>query len=263
MLDCPMCETEVIEFHKRSHVIPEWMHDGCYDEKNRLLSVSLTEEKVQIKQSGLWGEFWCSSCETRSNEPDRYASHILSDRAPNTASAKAVVRDVKTLEGRDGPLIVEHWKGLNFSLLQKFVFVTVLRGYFGKLRKGEQEILAERHLRRMRELYLSDEVDDESYPIIINKNPDTDTFRETVIPPYQTKLKGHQRVAFKASGFMFWVWTSSHAPEEQVMATRLLKTGEIHIPHVPYEQTGQFKSLLSGIQSTLKKYPPNRFPRGD
>jgi hypothetical protein len=53
----PACKKEVDSFHEKSHVIPDWMSTECYDEKHRLIIVTVKEEKADVKQSSLYGVF--------------------------------------------------------------------------------------------------------------------------------------------------------------------------------------------------------------
>ena len=63
MLTCPLCNEKVKEFHKRSHLIPEWMYTNCYDEKHKTLEISSLKQKVTKRQQGIYAQSICRKCE--------------------------------------------------------------------------------------------------------------------------------------------------------------------------------------------------------
>src|SRR5574337_2121147 len=93
MLPCPLCKKQVVKFHKRSHLIPEWRYTECYDEKDKILEVSRLKEKVVKKQKGIYGSFMCEECEEEMQKYDHYASLILTDRSSNSDEYTSVKKE--------------------------------------------------------------------------------------------------------------------------------------------------------------------------
>lgn len=134
MLICPLCLKQVEEFHKRSHLIPEWMYADCYDEKHKILEVSRSKEKVVKKQKGIYGSFMCEECEEKTQRYDHYASLLLTDRSPNSDEYKSVKRKYFCENYKGEKVEFGKWENINFGKFQKFVFSIVLRTYFaGKI----------------------------------------------------------------------------------------------------------------------------------
>ena len=91
MLNCPLCNNEVQNFHKRSHLLPEWMYTDCYDEKHKVIEVSRVKEKVTKRQKGVYDAFICEDCEKETQLYDHYASLVLTKRSPNSIEHKSII----------------------------------------------------------------------------------------------------------------------------------------------------------------------------
>ena len=130
MLICPLCEKHVQEFHKRSHLLPEWMYSDCYDDRHKVLEVSRAKEKATKRQKGIYSEFICKECEKETQKYDHYASLILTNRSPESPEFRSVKR--KHFKERDENEILEfeRWENIEFKKFQKFVLSTILRTQF-------------------------------------------------------------------------------------------------------------------------------------
>jgi len=127
---CPLCTKEVSQFHKRSHIIPEWMYTSCYDEKHKLLEVSRVSQKIVKKQKGLYSSFICSKCEKETQKYDHYASLILTERSSNSDEYKSIRRKYFSEYYRGANIEYWKWEKIDFKKFQQFVFSVVLRTYF-------------------------------------------------------------------------------------------------------------------------------------
>ena len=194
MLTCPLCNKEVTEFHKRSHILPEWMYTEIYDKNHKALEVSKLKEKVTKRQKGYYGQFICKDCEIESQKYYHYASLILTNRSPNNPENKLISKEHFEYQDSDGNNEYEEWKNIDFKKLQRFVLAGILRTQLAGQMKGLT--LNKKHFEKLIALYHSDSMDDSSYPIVIVKNPDNDKFRNQVIIPYIKKQRGHHIIEF-------------------------------------------------------------------
>lgn len=189
---CPLCEKEVINLHKRSHLIPEWTYQNCYYSNHKLIQVSIKNESVTKKQKGLHDEIICEYCETQSQIYDRYASLIFTEQSTESKEYASIIRHVE----QDGNVNYEYWENVDFHHLQKFVFICLLRTHLS-LNKAGSRLLPEKHFKKMRELYHSKiDVDSTTYPIMLIKYTDIDDARDIIFLPFVNRRDGHHVIQY-------------------------------------------------------------------
>src|SRR5438874_1980391 len=76
MKRCALClEAKPLQ---RSHIVPEFMHSGMYDEKHRLFGLSsVPTVAVRLIQKGLREKLLCANCEQQLGRYERYASQVF------------------------------------------------------------------------------------------------------------------------------------------------------------------------------------------
>jgi len=250
MLTCPLCNEEVEEFHKRSHILPEWMYTEIYDKKHKALEVSKIKKKATKRQKGYYGQFICRKCENTSQKYDHYASLILTNRSPNNPENQSISRKHFEYQNDGEKKEYEEWKNIDFIKFQRFVFACILRTQLAGQMRGIK--LNEKHFKNLLTLYQSDTMDDLAYPIVVIKNPDNDKFRNQVIIPYIKKQQGHHIIEFAGTGFIFNIYVSSHNKPDYVNALRLKSAGSMLLIVILFEQMGLFWNTLN-IFKVVKK----------
>lgn len=240
---CPLCVREKVEFHRKSHIIPEWMYDDLYDKKHRMVNAELDKEFVNRKQKGYYEEYIiCTDCEIESQKYDNYASLILTDRTPESPVHQAVTKTLyeETKNGRN--YCFSRWEGIDFQMFQKFVFICVLRAHLASSRHGTT-ILAEKHFKGIRDLYKNNATNDLTYPITVVQFPEDDKFKNHVVLPFANRKNGHRFVEFSGAGYQLLAYVSSHTKPLFVYSTSLKSDGSMYLMHVYFEASGTFKSM--------------------
>lgn len=250
ILTCPLCNEEVTEFHKRSHILPEWMYTEIYDIKHKALEISKLKKKVTKRQKGYYGRFICKKCENESQKYDHYASLILTNRSPNNPEQKLISREHFEYQIDGEKNEYEEWKNIDFKKFQRFVLECILRTQLSGQMKGIN--LNKKHFEKLLALYHSDSMDDLSYPIVVIKNPDNDKFRNQVIIPYIKKQRGHHIIEFAGTGFIFNVYVSSHNKPNYVNALRLKNDGNMLLIVILFKQTGLFWNTQRIVKAAKK-----------
>ncbi|MBN1472050.1 MAG: hypothetical protein JW925_09730 [Syntrophaceae bacterium] len=250
MLTCPLCNEEVAEFHKRSHILPEWMYTKIYNKNHKALEVSKLKKKVTKRQKGYYGQFICKNCESESQNYDHYASLILTNRSPNSPEHKLISKDHFEYQDDGEKYEYEEWKNIDFKKFQRFVLACVLRTQLAGQMKGLT--LNQKHFEKILALYHSDSMDDISYPIVVIKNPDNDEFRNQVIIPFIKKQRGHHIIEFAGTGFIFNVYVSSHNKLDYVNAFRLKNDGSMVLIIMMFKQTGLFWNTQRIVKAAKK-----------
>lgn len=254
MLTCPLCERLVREFHKRSHILPEWMYTDCYDDRHKVLEMSRAKKKITKKQKGVYAEFICRKCEKETQKDDHYASLILTDRSPESPEYRSVKRKRFKEQYENEILEFERWENVEFKKLQKFVLSGILRTHFSR-KVAEYSLLNPLHLNRMLAVYRDDSInDDSSYPIMVIKIPEKDILRNQVVLPYIKRHEGHRIVEFTGAGFLFNVYMSSHKKPQFVNSLRLKSDGSMFLISMFFRETGLFKNTKRLIKTVSSAY---------
>lgn len=255
---CPLCSKNVDSLHRRSHLVPEWMYKDMYNEKRKLINVNLSKEFVKKEQKGIYDEIICRDCESISQEYDRYASLLLTERSPNAKEHSEVIRKYQEVNGNSRPLKYSFWSNLDFLKYQKFLFVCVLRAYFSSLKKGKP-LLVEKHFKGILDLYNSeDRIDDSSYPILTIKYSNTDGSDNVVFLPFTNRKDGHYFIEFTGAGYGFSVYVSSHKKPSYIENLSLKKNGSMYMIHEEIQRTGTFGKVTPNVRDIARKFPKFR-----
>ena len=250
MLICPLCNEKVTEFHRRSHLLPEWMYTEIYNQNHKALEVSKRKQKVTKRQKGYYGQFICNGCEVETQKYDHYASLILTNRSPNSHEYKLLSKESYAFQIDGEKTEYEEWHNVDFQKFQRFVFACVLRTQLaGKMKDVS---LNKKHFEKLLSIYRSNSTDDISYPIVVIKNPDNDMFRNQVIIPYIKKQRGHHIVEFAGAGFIFNVYVSSHNKPNYVNEFRLKNDGSMVLIVILFKQTGLFSNTQRIVKAAKK-----------
>lgn len=257
---CPVCRNEVESFHKRSHVLPDWMFKDTYSANHKVMALDMIQESAHKKQSATHDSFWCNSCESQSSAHDRYASLILTDNSPTSPEYKRLSRKMLR-EGDENNPGVELWTGVDFKRFQKFVFCCVLRGELFA-RTESRNIIGEKHFNAIKMMYEDpNAIDDETYPILLSRSPQNDQYKSWGFLPHRTRFFNHNGVMFRGGGFQFQIYASTHAKPDAVLLGRANKHGEIPVVVDHYKNTGSYKASTQRLNNIVKKYPPETFVR--
>ncbi|MCG8688469.1 MAG: hypothetical protein MI892_26605 [Desulfobacterales bacterium] len=251
---CPLCSSEVEEFHKKSHLIPEWMYKGMYNDRHKIVDIRLHENRASKKQKGYYDEIICESCEKESQKYDHYSSLILTDRSPNSSEYKAIKRQlVNSIGGYEiKETLLLH--NVDFLKFQKFVFICILRSHFAELKNGKY-LLIDKHFNKILNLYQSNQIDDSSYPIMVVKYKNDDGWQKMITLPHVDKKNGHHIIEFSGGGFFFWVFVSSHKKPSYVDTISLKQNGFMCLLQEYVEDCGTFKSVLPSLQKIARENP--------
>lgn len=252
---CPLCTSNVQEFHRRSHLIPEWMYNGCYDDGHKIIEVSRHDERATRRQKGIYSSIICKACEEETQKYDHYASLVLTEHAPMTAEFTAVNKNY-TCEKYDGKnLEFAKWIGLDFRKFQNFVFSIILRTHFA-WNTNDPILLTQKQLEGILAIYKGSQPDDTSYPIMLLEYPKGDKLRNHIVLPYVTRKSGHRTIEFAGGGYAFNIYISSHAKPSYVTSLSLKKDGSTFVMIDYFSNTGLFKGTFHTVKS-VRSGPKN------
>ena len=246
---CPLCNNQVVKFHKRSHLIPEWMYTECYDEKHKVLEVSRKKQKVTKKQKGIFGSFICVDCEKETQKYDHYASLILTDRSPYSDEYRGISRKYFTENYKGENVEFSKWENIDFLKFRDFVFSIILKTHFSGKIEGPIS-LNKKHLDGILAIYKDAlNLDDSSYPILVLEYPKNDKLKNHVILPYFEKKSGHHIIEFAGGGYLFNVYVSSHTKPRYVKSLRLKRDGSMYLINMFFQETGLYKNSKNVVKT--------------
>ena len=255
---CPLCNKPVSHFKTNSHVIPEWMYKGSdiYDAKGRIVEFDFPNHKKILHQKGYRGNFICSNCEEETAKLDHYASLIFrsNNYSPPGFQKTEKYPDEYVKQTPASPLLekIQFLDGFDFKKIQNFVYSICLRQHFYDLSKNKKSLIISKHLSPILNLYHSNCIDDESYPIfILCFSRDTELYKP-IVSPYVDKMNGHYIIQFGACGFQFIVQTSSHKGLFSNSSIKLKSDGSIYIGQIKPENSGMLKKVIFQLR---KKFP--------
>lgn len=255
MKKCPLCEKHATTLHRRSHLLPEWMYSELYDSRHKLINVKIDSRHVNKKQKGHFETIICEACEVESQVYDRYGSLILGNKNDQAPEFTSVVIAQHSTRISSGDQHYSHWQNVDFCKLQKFVYACVLRSHLAEQKEGNY-LLADKHFKKMRELYRNPRCqDDSTYPVQVVKFIDTDTAKNLIILPFRNKIDRHLVIEFSGGGYMFRVFVSSHRVPSNVAEVRLKTSGSLYMLHFSIKDVGTFKSTLPVLVDLAKHFP--------
>jgi hypothetical protein len=258
MIDCPLCEKTVPKLHRRSHILPRWSE--TYDKTGprtqiHMDAVGLKEETLQ---TGKIASIVCPGCEVGFGKYDNYACQLIGPRRGESRATKNV-RIVPIPSTKKKAFIGALWRGIDFTLLQKFVFCCVLRSHFNHLKETREGILSDRDANGIRSLYRGKLLDDVTYPFYMHELFDDDDVHLMNFLPFNAgPIQGHECIRFQCAGFQFGVWVSNKPKQRAIMETRLKMSGEILVPLVQFQGSSlhlQALEMLGAIKEAKLKSP--------
>ena len=74
----------------KSHILPEFLHEPCYDEKHRLKTV--TSSSARFNQHGIKTPLLCLACEGKLNRHETYVADLTRQIRDDTTEAGGIIR---------------------------------------------------------------------------------------------------------------------------------------------------------------------------
>lgn len=215
-----MCLKKVERFHKRSHIIPDWMYEFAFSDKHKLLvsTEGANSSRIIKKQSGSYSEIICGGCEGEFAKDDTHMSHLLKAHLKD----KKVFERLKVTDPHNQRLVlIETWSKeiIEAYRVKRFVLGVLIRSHLYFLRKYGVSSLPDHHFHGVKEAYYSKD-DFASYPITVYRFPFH--YKEYCLLPIQKKVnkgvaKGHHIHSFLAFGYYFNTVVSNHRKSDQIM----------------------------------------------
>lgn len=247
---CKLCGKSA-KLIKQSHIIPNFMYQGLFDETNRmiLMPLSSSSEKSRFYQTGFFDKYiLCKKCENEVlSKLEKYSSTILYG---------GTSRNPPVFEKRKGPDGVRSIgiSNLDYTRFKLFLLSILWRAhissnkFFNKVSVGEHESI-------LREMIMSGNAGaEDEYKIAIVAIKDRIDNLVRIMPnPEVKKYDGGHFAAFFLSGFIYFI-NLQRKTDFLVFDKSILKeSGEIEIPIISGELASRFLKAF-GLSDDIADY---------
>lgn len=213
MNPCALClETKPL---RRSHVVPEFMHAGMYDEKHRIFGLSSVSSKpVRLFQKGLREPLLCEDCEQQVGRYEAYASRVL-----NGGNVRI-----------DRVEIGFEVSGLDYARLKLFFLSLLWRFSVTTIEQYRGAQLGP-HTERLRQLLVREDPGDHlTYPCLITAvMMDGKHVRDLIVPPASARVERQHVWSFVVGGFLLSFFVGKGSPPPPLQPAFLQEVGTLLI----------------------------------
>lgn len=231
---CKLCLAEDVEL-RHSHILPEFLYAGVYDEKHRTIGVDpRPDSKNRFLQKGLRESLLCGDCEALLAELERYASEVLRG-LPSTEGCKP--GDLVWTHGID----YRKFKLFQMSLLWRCSIAT--QPTFAAVDLGPHED----KVRRM--LLEGDPGEPWEYGCVLAALQKPGSVEGMVKFPGKLRLDGHIAYHMVVWGLLWFFVVSGHAYKLKGQGSFLSKSGDLPI-HITSRSAEDF---VAGVARQLAK----------
>ncbi|MGM9480791.1 hypothetical protein ACS5PN_06330 [Roseateles sp. NT4] len=231
-VDCMKCALCLLDRPiRRSHIVPEFLYLGLYDEKHRFEQISADPlEANKTLQKGLREPLLCDDCEGLFAKWERYVSMVLRGGAPISIRQEGDRLHLSSLE-------YQPFKLLQMSILWRAGVSTLPA--FSQVQLGP-------HAERLRKMLLSsDPGPPDQYGCLIFMVMNEQTLVEgLVVPPTWARLHQHKAYRFVFGGLAFLYLVTSQ-PVQRFIAEHFLQTSGSAV--VRLQQIQEMKYLIKTI----------------
>jgi len=225
---CKLCLKDK-ELIRKSHIIPDFMYDGLYDEKHRFHEVTVTKDKDIITEGfrqtgGYEGEILCQSCDNEVlGKLESYARGVLYGGAPKK------LQNVRDDKGMNYTLCEE----IGYTKFKLFLLSLLWRASISSLPIFKNVSLGP-HEDRMRQMILDSNPDEPmKYPCVLA------SYRNLKEAPFQFigqpgLVKGSDgfKYLFMIGGVLYIFYVSHHNIPDWVHNCVINKKGELKFLHM-------------------------------
>jgi hypothetical protein len=200
----------------RSHIVPEFMHVGMYDDKHRFFGLSSTPERpVRFFQKGLREQLLCDDCEQQFSYYEHYASRVFYGK------------EVQVQPVEIGMLL----SGLDYPRLKLFLLSLLWRFSVTKLEhlKGAQ---LGPHAERLRQMLIDEDPGRQLvYPCMITAVVhDRKHVSDLIVPPMTTHVDRQHVWNLVVAGFLMSFFVGKGSPPETLNPLFLQEGGTLVVP---------------------------------
>ncbi|MEX0805536.1 MAG: hypothetical protein WD688_19785 [Candidatus Binatia bacterium] len=225
---CKLCG-EAKKLCEQSHIIPNFMYQDLFDEKNRMHAIRIKESKINRLGSRQTGEFdkyiLCHSCDNETlGKLDTYASLVLYEGYPKIS---------RRCEGPDG-MKYTYFAEIDYARFKLFLLSVLWRAGISE-RPLFHEVKLGPHEERVRGMLLNGDPGEQlKYPCLIMTYRHLEEYPgDIVTQPSRSRVNGGHIYKFLIGGMIYIFFISQHAIPRTLVDVAINPKGEMKIIHSP------------------------------
>jgi hypothetical protein len=238
---CRLCQEDTTLL-KNSHIIPNFLYKGLFDEKHKIVNVNLNDfSDATFHQTGFKDkDILCAECDNVViGKHERYAS--------NTIYGNHDKLDIEIYEGNAVVLPYVRFKNLDYTSIKLFFLSILWKSHISKNPFFNQIDLGSKYSEQLRQMILNNDAGPEDAFEVILVRPETKGSRPTksMIAPRRLKADGNTAYLFHINEIMYHFNVSKHNKMSIFNTSIIKKDGIIDIAIAKNEWgTGYFDSFI-------------------
>lgn len=247
---CKLCG-KTAKLLRKSHIIPEFMYNGIFDDSHTMLLADLKDEmkKPRPFQTGFRDRYiLCLSCDNvLLGNLERYTASILYNG--NSKKPAQVERRI----GKDGVKSL-YIKNLDYRILKNCLLSILWRSHISQ-NKFFKEVSIEQNEAEIRQiLLLNESIPETDYKLsIIAVRGFSGSPIRMVLPPSVNKLGKGEFATFLINGFIYFIDLKPSSDFKLFNISFLKNSGEIEIPLLDGKEAHKFLKVL-GLPDKFTDY---------
>lgn len=238
---CQLC-LEDKTLIKNSHIIPNFLYKGLFDDKHKIVNVNLHDfDDATFHQTGFKDkDILCAECDNVViGKHERYAS--------NTIYGNYDKQDIEIYQGDAVALPYVRFKNLDYALIKLFFLSILWKSHISKNPFFNQVDLGPKYSEQLRQMILNNNAGPEDRFEVILIRPETNGTRPTksMIAPRRVTVDGNTAYLFHINEIMYHFNISNHNKMAIFNTSIIKKDGIIDIAIAKNEWgTGYFDSFI-------------------
>lgn len=203
---CQLCLKDKILI-KKSHIIPNFLYKGLFDEKHKIINVNLNNLNVKsFLQTGFNdSDILCADCDNvLISKHERYASNTIFGNHENL--------DIETFAGNAILVPYIRFKNLDYNSIKLFFLSILWKSHISKNTFFKEVDLGAKYSEQLRQMILNNNAGREDNFEVVLIRPETDGSRPTksIVAPRRIKDKGNTAYVFHINEIMYHFNISPH-----------------------------------------------------
>jgi len=248
---CQLCLKDKLLL-KNSHIIPNFLYKGLFDEKHKIVSVNLNDYiDRKFHQTGFKDrDILCAECDNGViGAYERYAS--------NTIFGDHEKLDIEIYNGDDTRVPYLRFKNLDYHLTKLFLLSILWKSHLSNNPFFKEIDLGQKYAEQIRRMLIEqDGGAEDSFEVVLVKPETTSRVTKSMVAPRRLKDEGNTAYVFHINEIMYHFNISHHNKMSMFNTSIIKKDGIMDIAVIKGEfASGYFDSFMGKkieVNSTKK-----------
>ncbi len=249
-MKCKLCLKEK-ELIKKSHIIPDFMYRGIFDDNHFLIQTNLKNlKRISKRPSGMYDEnILCKKCDNEViGKFETYASRILLPKVKTKNNA--IVNT--TISSSEKGLKIIHFKNIDYKKFKLFLISILWRSHISE-HPFFKVVKLGKHAEILRKMILYDDpMENNDYETCLMLLYSESIPIKSIIEPRYLKVNGNSSYIFLINRFMFNYNISNYNKLSFFEKTTIMKDNTMDIALLENEIANEYFDSFLGQKLRLK-----------